>query len=291
MWVKQRVSAFDIVNVVLFVIVSVTFIYPLVMTFVTSISDPLVLGSKSISVYPRGFSLDAYKLLLSDSRIMRYYFNTILYAVSGTAAMLFSTSLMAYPLTFPDFKGKTLVTVILTITMFFGGGLVPFYLVILRLGLMDTIWALILPGAISAWTVIIFRTFFQSIPTSLRESAQIDGAGHFTVLGRIIIPLSKPLLATFTLFTVVAFWNDFFNALIFLRSQEKQPIQLFLRRILILMAFRDVENAAILQIVQNISTRTVKGAAVIVTITPILCVYPFLQKYFTKGILIGAIKA
>lgn len=291
MWVKQRVSAFDIVNVVLFVIVSVTFIYPLVMTFVTSISDPLVLGSKSISVYPRGFSLDAYKLLLSDSRIMRYYFNTILYAVTGTLAMLVSTSLMAYPLTFPDFKGKTLVTVILTITMFFGGGLVPFYLVILRLGLMDTIWALILPGAISAWTVIIFRTFFQSIPTSLRESAQIDGAGHFTVLGRIIIPLSKPLLATFTLFTVVAFWNDFFNALIFLRSQEKQPIQLFLRRILILMAFRDVENAAILQIVQNISTRTVKGAAVIVTITPILCVYPFLQKYFTKGILIGAIKA
>ena len=291
MWVKQRVSSFDILNVLFFVIISMTFIYPLFMTLVTSISDPIKLGSKSISVYPRGFSLDAYQLLLSDSRIMRYYFNTILYAVTGTLAMLFSTSLMAYPLTFPDFKGRTLVTVLLTITMFFGGGLVPFYLVILRLGLMDTIWALILPGAISAWTVIIFRTFFMSIPTSLRESAQIDGAGHFTVLGRIIIPLSKPLLATFTLFTVVAFWNDFFNALIFLRSQEKQPIQLFLRRILILMAFRDVENAAILQIVQNISTRTVKGAAVIVTITPILCVYPFLQKYFTKGILIGAIKA
>lgn len=291
MWVKQRNSLFDVVNIVFFVLISISFIYPLLMTLATSISNPEMLGSKSVSVWPIGFSVDAYRLLLSDGRIMRYYFNTILYAVSGTVAMLISTSLMAYPLTFPDLKGRTLVTILLTITMFFGGGLVPFYLVVLKLGLMDTIWALILPGAISAWTVIIFRTFFMSIPTSLRESAHMDGAGHFTVLLRIIIPLSKPLLATFTLFTVVAFWNDFFSALIFLRSQEKQPIQLFLRRILILMAFRDVENASILQIVQNISTRTVKGAAVIITITPILCVYPFLQKYFTKGILIGAIKA
>ena len=291
MWVKQKISIFDLFNVAFFLLISISFIYPILMTLAMSISDPDILGHKSIGIWPMGFSLDAYKLLLRDSRILRYYFNTILYASTGTAAMLFSTSLMAYPLTFRDFRGRTLVTVLLTITMFFGGGLVPFYLVVLRLGLIDTIWALILPGAISAWTVIIFRTFFSTIPDSLRESAQMDGAGHFTVLGRIIIPLSKPLLATFTLFTVVAFWNDFFNALIFLRSQQKQPIQLFLRRILILMQFRDVENSTILQIFQNISSRTVKGAAVIITVTPILCVYPFLQKYFTKGILIGAIKA
>ena len=291
MRIAKQYGVFDIANMVIFVVVSASFLYPILTTLAMSFSDATRLAHKSIKLWPVGFSLDSYKMLLADGRIMRYYLNTILYAVSGTAIMLFSTSLMAYPLTFRELKGRTLVTILLTITMFFGGGLVPFYLVVLKLGLVDTMWALVLPGAISAWYVFIFRTFFSSIPDSLRESAQMDGAGHFTVLFRIILPLSKPLLATFTLFSVVAFWNDFFNALIFLRTADKQPVQLFLRRILILMSFRDVENAQAIEMFQNISSRTVKGAAVMITITPILCVYPFLQKYFTKGIMIGAIKA
>lgn len=291
MWVRRRIGAFDILNYTFFVVISLTFLYPLVMTLAISFSDAVKLSSRPIGVWPVGFTLDSYKMLLSDGRILRYYLNTVLYATTGTVVMLFSTSLMAYPLTFRDFQGKTLVTILLTITMFFGGGLVPFYLVILKLGLMDTLWALILPGAVSAWNVFIFRTFFQSIPDSLRESAWMDGAGHFTVLFMIITPLSRPLLATFTLFSVVGFWNDFFNALIFLRSQDKQPVQLFLRRILVLMDFRDVESAAFIKMFVNLSSRTVKGAAVIITIVPILCVYPFLQKYFAKGIMVGAIKA
>ena len=291
MWVKQRISAFDVILAAFFAFASMAFVYPIVMTIALSISDPLKLGFRSVSVWPVGFTLDSYKMLLADGRIMRYYLNTILYAVSGTFIMLSSTSLMAYPLTFRGFRGRTLITILLTITMFFGGGLIPFYLVVLRLGLMDTMWALVLPGAIAAWNVFIFRTFFSTIPDSLRESAHMDGAGHFTVLFRIILPLSKPLLATFTLFSVVGFWNDFFNAMIFLRTQAKQPVQLFLRRILILMAFREFDNTAAIEMFQNISSRTVKSAAVMITITPILCVYPFLQKYFTKGILVGAIKA
>ena len=291
MQMGRKAGVFDIILIILFILVSLSFIYPIVTTIALSFSDAKVLANRTIGIWPVGFSLDSYGMLLADGRIMRYYLNTIMYAVTGTVIMLTSTSLMAYPLTFREFRGRTFVTIMLTITMFFGGGLVPFYLVILKLGLMDTIWALVLPGAIAAWNVFIFRTFFSSIPDSLRESAHMDGAGHFTVLFRIIIPLSKPLLATFTLFSVMAFWNDFFNALIFLRTQDKQPVQLFLRRILILLNFRDVENSDILQVFQNLSSRTVKGAAVMLTVTPILCVYPFLQKYFTKGILIGAIKA
>ena len=289
---RKRIQVFDVVNITLFVLVSFTFLYPIVMTFALSFSDAFQLANKPVGLWPVGFSLDSYKMLLADGRIMRYYLNTIMYATVGTAIMLASTSLMAYPLTFPAFRGRTFVTIILTITMFFGGGLVPFYLVVLKLGLIDTLWALVLPPAISAWYVFIFRTFFMSIPDSLRESAHMDGAGHFLVLGRIIIPLSKPLLATFTLFSVVYFWNDFFSALIFLRTQDKQPVQLFLRRILILMTITDVmEDQEVLQSLVNVSSRTVKGAAVMITIVPILCVYPFLQKYFAKGIMIGAIKA
>ena len=291
MWVKQRISVFDTILVILFSLASLSFVYPIVMTIAMSLSDPVKLGFKSVSVWPVGFSFDSYKLLLSDGRIMRYYFNTILYAVTGTVVMLSSTSLMAYPLTFKDLRGRTLITILLTITMFFGGGLIPFYLTVLKLGLVDSMWALVLPGAISAWNVFIFRTFFSTLPDSLRESAHMDGAGHFTVLLRIILPLSKPLLATFTLFSVVLFWNDFFNAMIFLRTQDKQPVQLFLRRILVLLSFREFDNTAAIEMFQNISSRTVKGAAVMITILPILCVYPFLQKYFTKGILVGAIKA
>ena len=288
--VIRKFRLFDALLYLLIFLLCLSFLYPLVQQLAISVSDEKVLGFKSVGIFPFGFSLDSYELLFTDRRIIRYYFNTIKYAAVGTLIMLVSTSMMAFPLSFPKFKGKGLIAVLLSITIFFSGGLVPYYLAVLRLGLVDTMWALVLPGAITAWNVFIFRTFFMAIPDALRESAYIDGAGHFNVLYRIILPLSKPLLATFTLFHVVGHWNDFFNALIFLRDQEKQPVQLFLRRILVLLDFRDVENTSALQIMDAISSRTVKGAAVIITITPILCIYPFLQKYFTKGILVGALK-
>ncbi|MAG13714.1 MAG: sugar ABC transporter permease [Spirochaetales bacterium] len=286
----HRFTVLDALLYVFIFILCLSFVFPLVQQLALSISNQNVLGSKSIGIFPMGFSVDAYELLFKDRRIIQYYYNTIKYAAVGTIIMLASTSLMAFPLTFREFKGKKLVAILLTITIFFSGGLVPFYLAVLRMGLVDTMWALVLPGAITAWNVFIFRTFFMAIPDALRESAYIDGAGHFNVLYRIMLPLSKPLLATFTLFHVVGHWNDFFNALIFLRDQEKQPVQLFLRRILVLLDFREVEDTSALQMMGAISSRTVKGAAVIITITPILCIYPFLQKYFTKGILVGALK-
>ena len=288
--VRARFSIFDFLIYLFLTLLSLSFLYPLANQLALSISDARELGWQHVSVVPVGFSLDSYRALLSDDTILRYYVNTVKYAALGTFIMIATTALMAYPLTFPDLRGRKLVMILLVITMFFSGGLVPYYLLVLSLGLVDTIWALVLPNAIVAWNVIIFRTFFRTVPGALRESAHIDGAGHFLVLFRIVLPLSKPLLATFVLFSLVGFWNDYFWALIFLRDQDKQPIQLFLRRILILVGLEALQNTSALQIFNNISSRTTKAAALIITITPILCVYPFLQKYFTKGLFIGSLK-
>ena len=288
--VRPRFSIFDFLIYLFLILLTLSFIYPIANQLALSISDAGELGWQSITVIPVGFSTDSFRALLSSDVILRYYINTIKYASVGTVIMLATTSLMAYPLTFRELRGRKLIMILLVITMFFSGGLVPYYLLVLWLGLVDTIWALVLPNAILAWNVIIFRTFFRTVPGALRESAHIDGAGHFLVLFRIVLPLSKPLLATFVLFSLVGFWNDYFWALIFLRDQDKQPIQLFLRRILILVGLEGVQNTSALQIFDNISSRTAKAAALIITITPILCVYPFLQKYFTKGLFIGSLK-
>jgi putative aldouronate transport system permease protein len=235
---------------------------------------------------PTGFSLEAYEYLLFRGDILRYYRNTVFYAVAGTLINLTVTSMIAYTLTFRDFSGRKGITILLVITMFFHGGLIPTYLLVRSLGLIDTVWAIIIPPAIIPWNVIIFRTFFQTIPDSLKDSAFMDGAKHRTVLFRIIVPLSKPLLATFTLFMLVFFWNDWFHPVIYLRDRDLYPIQMLLRRLTIQLEPLDhmvtSENVYL--------SRTVKAAAIMITITPILCVYPFLQKYFAKGILIGSIK-
>lgn len=288
---RKRISAFDVVNYTLLTILSLTFVYPIIMTFSLSISNSTELVGQSVFLLPKGFSLDAYKMLLSDSRIIQYYINTIVYAGLGTLIMLICTTLMAYPLSFKDFRGKGFVTVLLLITMFFGGGLVPTYLTLKNYGMLNTVWVMVIPGAISAWNVIIFKTFFVNIPDALKESAYIDGAGHFRVLWSIVVPLSKPLLATMILFSVVGYWNDYFSALMYLSSDDKMPIQMLLRRMLVLLDFRDAENAKVLQELSTLNSRTVKSAATIITIVPILCVYPYLQKYFAKGIMVGSVKA
>ena len=288
--VRARFSIFDFLIYLFLTLLSLSFLYPIANQLALSISDAGELGWQRVNVVPIGFSTDSYRALLANDAILRYYINTVKYAAIGTFIMIATTALMAYPLTFPDLRGRKLIMILLVVTMFFSGGLVPYYLLVLFLGLVDTTWALVLPNAIVAWNVIIFRTFFRTVPGALRESAHIDGAGHFLVLFKIVLPLSKPLLATFVLFSLVGFWNDYFWALIFLRDQDKQPIQLFLRRILILVALADLDNTSALQVFNNLSSRTMKSAALIITITPILCVYPFLQKYFTKGLFIGSLK-
>ena len=196
---RRKWTAFDWFNTVFLVLLSAVFLYPLLMTLGLSFSSPKALVGQNVILLPKGFTLQSYQTILSDPTILRYYWNTIVYASTGTLTSLLLTSLLAYPLTVAEFKGKKLINILLLITMFFGGGMIPSYLNIRNLHMINTIWAMILPGAISAWNVIMFVNFFKGIPDSLRESATIDGAGHVRILFSIVIPLSKALLATIAL--------------------------------------------------------------------------------------------
>ncbi len=289
--VGKKVTAFDVVLVVIMVLLSAIFLYPLLNMLALSFSDSQELKSLPVYLWPKGFSLESYKALLGDSRTLLYYWNTVKYASVGTVIMLLTTSLMAYPLSIPALRGRRFVSVLLTITMFFGGGLIPYYVTIMQLGMINTFWVMVIPGAISAYNVIVFKTFFMSIPEALRESASLDGAGHVRILFQIVLPLSKAVLATFALFSIVGYWNDYMTALLYLRDDTKYPIQLLMRRLLVLMDYKDASTAQMLKDFQKISTRTTKAAATIITVVPVLCVYPFMQKHFAKGVLVGSIKA
>lgn len=288
---KKKITCFDVVNHILLILMMMAFIWPLLITLSTALSDNLKLAAQPVYLLPYGFSFDAIKYILSNQIIWKYYGNTVKYAAVGCAIMLTVTSLSAYPLSIQGFRGKKLITVLYTITMFFGGGLIPSYLNIRNLGMMDTIWAMVIPGAVGAYNVMVFKTFFMGIPSSLSESAFLDGADHAQVLVHIVLPLSKALMATFALFHVVGVWNNYLTSTIYM-SGENQSIQAFLRTILIEVDTRMLDDPAkMAEAVQNVSSRTIRAAVVVVTVTPILCVYPFVQKYFAQGVLVGSIKA
>ena len=284
---------FDIVNTFLLILILIIIIYPLYFVVIASLSDPLeVLGGKVI-FYPQNLNFEAYRMVFRDSSVLTGYGNTLLYTVTGTVISLALTVLAAYPLSRKDFTGRVFFTVLLTITMFFNGGLIPTYLVVSQgLHLKDTMWAVILPGAVSVWNVVIVRTYFQSsIPEEISEAAVVDGCSDFQLLFRVILPLSTPVLAVMVLFYGVAQWNAFFNAMIYLTDKNKYPLQLILRSILLQNTrtgdmFGDVEGMVNRQLIAE----TIKYALIIVASAPIIAVYPFLQRYFVKGIMVGAIK-
>ena len=286
---KYRMAAFDWINYIFITVLCAAFLYPMILTASISFSD----GSNPLAkivFLPVDFNLEAYEFLLSYGRIFGYYKNSIFYALTGTLISLLVTTLSAYPFTVLDFKGKKFLNLYMIITMFFGGGLIPYYYVIRNLGMIDTVWVMLIPGCVGAYTVIIYRTFFGQLPHELRESAFMDGAGHYRILFQIIIPMSKPLLATYALFGIVGKWNEWFTPMLFMRSDSLMPVQILLRRMLVLMEYQDPENRDIQMMYRMVTNRTVKCAAVMLTITPILCVYPFLQKYFAKGVMVGALK-
>jgi putative aldouronate transport system permease protein len=286
-----RMSIFDYLIYAIIAALGLLFLYPVVLTLSMSFSDSSLM-TQSVYLLPVGFNLESYAFLLGDDKIIRYYANSVLYAGLGALLFLVCTSLMAYPMTVAGFKGKKAINLFMVITMFFSGGLVPYYFVIRGLKMLDTIWPMIIPSAIGAYNVVVFRTFFANIPAELKESAFIDGAGHMTVLCKIVLPVSKPLLATFALFALVGRWNDFLSALMFLRRDTLMPIQILLRKLLVLSEFMQEAEGWELQMAYSaVSSRSIKCAAVIITILPIMCVYPFMQKHFAKGMLVGALKA
>jgi putative aldouronate transport system permease protein len=272
-------------------VLTVIFLYPFLHVLALSFSSMQAISSGQVTFYPIGFNVTGYKVVFEYGTIWRSYLNTIYYAVVSTVLNLSFTSMMAYSLAVKEFKLRKLMTIFLTITMFFSGGMVPSYLLIIQLKMMNTIWAVVLPSAVTAWNVFIYRTFFQGLPESMRESAFIDGANDLTICFRIYIPLSKALLATFGLFAVVGMWNSYWNAMLYLTKAQLQPIQMLLRRVVFQAGGAGNEfNANDMISNQLVHVQNVQMACVIATIVPILCVYPFVQKHFAKGVMIGSVK-
>ena len=244
--------------------------------------------------WPQGFTLEAYQVIVQDMRLWRAFFNTVLYTSVTTVLMLITCVLAAFPLTYKGLKGRKYLTTFLLIPMFFSGGMIPSFLLILRLGLFDNPWSQIIPACFSIWNIILVRAYFNSISESLRESAKIDGANVYQILLKIYLPMSTTILAVIAIYTIVGIWNSWFNAMLYLPSVEWQPLQLYLRRVLIeqtenLMHILDPDAARELAM-RQMSNAQLRFAMIIFTSLPILLTYPFFQKYFIRGVMLGSLK-
>jgi putative aldouronate transport system permease protein len=285
-----------IVGIICLIVVSFC-LFPFVYTLSLSISNPLRVIRGEVKLFPKGFSVSAYRFLFQHPNLVNSYKNTIIYTVLGTAYSLIVTGMAAFVMAKRSFPGKKFLGYYLLIPMLFGGGLIPTFLVVVGLGLYNTYASQIIVGGVSIWNLIIMRTFMQSIPISLKESARMDGAGDWAIFTKIYIPMCTAVIAIIGLFYAVGRWNDFFSALIYLEDERKYPVQLVIYQLLI--TAEDKLNAAISMgatkigaagSAQNFTSLSFKAAVVVVTMFPVMAVYPFIQKYFTKGMMIGAIK-
>lgn len=277
------------IDVLIMIVLMVMCLYPILYVLFASLSDSgELMAYNGLLLKPIGLNLEAYKAVFKNPMIGKGYINTIIILVSGLFINLVMTTLAAYFLSRKNIMLKNFIMVIMLFTMYFSGGLIPSYITIKSLGLYNSLLALILPGAISTYNLIIMRTSFQGIPSELEEAAYLDGAGHLSIIWNVILPLSKAIIAVMVLYYGVAHWNSWFGASIYLSDRNKYPLQLILREILLQ---NDVSNMAGSSGSDEYSiAESIKYAVIIVATAPILCIYPFLQKYFVKGVMIGALK-
>ena len=283
-------KVFTIFNTLFMLFMIFICLYPMLYVLMASLSDSnKLMAHAGILLKPLGFNLKSYAAVLKNRLIFSGYRNTIFILVVGVAVSVFMTSLGAYFLSRRNVMLKGFVLGMITVTMFFSGGMIPLFLTVKNLGLLNSLWSLIIPSAINTFNLIILRTSFSTIPTEMEEAAQIDGTGHIRLLFQIILPISKSIIAVMILYYGVAYWNGWFNAAIYLNEKKLYPLQLVLREILLAndtsamtqgMGFSDGVSIA----------ETVKYAVIVVSTLPILCIYPFMQKYFDKGVMIGALK-
>ncbi len=286
-------KVFDVFNLGAMVVLLFVFIWPLWFILIASVSDPAAVWNGEVVLFPVNFNLDAYKEIIEYSSIWIGYRNTIFYTVVGTIINVVLTICAAYPLSRKDFVPRNFFMLMFMFTMYFSGGLIPTYMVVRDLGLTNTVWAMIIPGAVSIYNIIITRTYFiSSIPYSLQEAAELDGANSLQYLMRIVLPLSKPIIAVIALYYGVAHWNDFFTALIYINKKELLPLQTFLRDLLISNNVSvDMTGLDAISAEYKMKlAQTIKYGVIVVSTLPILCVYPFVQKHFVKGIMIGSVK-
>jgi putative aldouronate transport system permease protein len=275
----------------LLLLLSLCTLYPFWHVLMYALSDPKLSMGGGVFLLPRGFSLVSFQMLLDSKGIYTAYWNSIVRLFLGTFVNLLFTMMLAYPLSLRRFIGRNTITLMIFFTMLFSGGMIPTYLLVKQLGLLDSIWALIIPGAISAWNLLIMKNYFQSIPPELEESASIDGASPSRVLFTIILPVSMPVMAAIALFYGVAHWNNYFDAILYINSQSNQVLQVFLRTMLNGSSLQQVQGADnFASHIGMVTEESVKMATVIASVLPMLLIYPFLQKYYVKGVLIGSVK-
>lgn len=279
---------FDVCNVCLLLLTSVLTLFPFIYILATSLSPMEQVLRGGLILWPERITFDAYSIIFGTSAFVRSLWLTVAITIIGTFTNLLFTVFFAYPLAKKRLKGRQFILFLVLFSMLFNGGLIPSYLVVKELGMLNTIWSLIIPGAINAFNLIIMRNFFLSIPEELEEAARIDGCKNLGVLFRIVLPLSMPALAVFTLFYAVGHWNQFFSAILYITDGKLWPIQVLLRQMIIVGDTQNLDASASAEM--KLVPTTIKMAAIIVATVPILFVYPFLQKHFAKGVLLGSVK-
>ena len=283
---------FDTCNYIILSIVMLLVLYPLVFVLSASVSDPLEVVTGRVVLWPRGFTLDSYGRVFSNPTIIRGYANSIFYTILGTSLSMILTTFAAFALSRPDLRGRKFFTIMITLTMFFSGGMIPLYLVVQKLGLIGNFWSIILPSLMSAYNMIIMRSYFQaSIPFSIQEAAVIDGYSPLKLLTKIILPLSVPVIAVVALYYGVARWNSYFSCMLYMGSQKEWwTLQLVIREIVIQSTTTEMMDVGLVSLDQIMAKEAIKYTVIIVSSLPLLIVYPFIQKHFVKGVMIGAVK-
>ncbi|MBD2869141.1 carbohydrate ABC transporter permease [Paenibacillus arenilitoris] len=283
-------KVFYAVNYTVLTIIALTCLFPLVHIAALSLSDSSAIMSGLVTIWPKGWSLEAYGALLQGTNILGAFKNSLIITLVGVVLSMLLTTLAAYPLSRKYFYARKSFTLLMVFTMLFGAGMIPTYLVVKSLGLIDTYFALWLPGLISTYNMLVMKSFFENLPEELQEAARIDGCGEIKILARIILPLSLPMLATLSLFYGVQYWNAFMNVLIYINESDKYNLSVLVQQMVqsqsVMQELSDFQPEDI----QNITPQSIKSAGVMVMVIPMLLVYPFLQKYFVKGVLIGSIK-
>ena len=281
-WNREKI--FDVAIAIIMGLVALLFLLPLLNVLACSFSSPERVVAGEVGLFPVEFNVRGYQEVFANDSLMRGFLNTLFYTFLGTVIQVTLQMLCAYPLSRPDFKGRKFLNIFLTLTMFVSGGMIPTYLLISNLGMLDTIWAIIIPGCVSVFNIIVIRTYMQnSIPAELQEAARIDGCGDFQIFLRVVLPLCRPILFVMVLYAIVGYWNNYFNALLYIQSTDLYPLQRVLQDML-------VTNSGSLGAGDPNLQEQLKYVTIVVSSLPLLIIYPFFQKYFEKGVVMGGVK-
>ena len=288
---KYRITLYDVIVVAVFSVLALLTLYPFYNVLIMSLSNTLSVAKHTPYLLPYAFDLTGYKTILRDMYFLKAFMVSLFVTIVGTSVNMFLSVTGAYVLSKRDLIGRKFILTMILFTMLFSGGLVPTYMIVKGLGLINSIWVLVLPTAISTYYLIIMKNYFLNLPAGLLEAARLDGANEWKILWNVAIPISKPFIATFALFYSVERWNEWYNALLYINEKNLAPLQIYLREILVSLNTQlSTQAQQMISSTQKVSTTAVQMATIIITAVPILCVYPFLQKYFVNGIMVGGLK-